>query len=187
MRVNGHILLVIAAGLLAIVIGWFYQAQLKEREVPIAELEIPDNIDYYFTDMTYRAMKNSGEPDYVFTSPRLEHQVRGDTSHIETPEVTIFGNDNRWQVVAEQGQLFHQTEVLQLQNQVVMKKQGNDPMRLESELAVFEAKDEMVRFPQEVLITFAEARISAASASFDIKNNVFRFQKTRTVYQDETS
>lgn len=187
MRFNGHILLVLIAGLLAIVVGWFYQAQLKERQVPTAELEIPDNIDYYFTNMTYRAMKDSGEPDYSFVSPRLEHQVRGDSSLIETPEVTIFGDDNRWQVVAEHGQLFHQTEVLQLQRRVVMEKQGNNPMRLESELAVFEASEETVRFPQEVSITSAEARISAASAIFDLKNNVFRFQKTRTVYQDETS
>ncbi len=187
MKFNGQILLVVAAGLLAIVVGWFYQEQLKERDIAVSELEIPDNIDYYFTDMTYRAMKDNGEPDYLFTSPRLEHLVRGDTSLIETPEVTIFDNGNRWQVVAGQAQLFHQTEVLQLERDVIMQKQGENPLRLESEIAVFEANDDIVSFPQDVLITSSEARISAASGSFDLKNNVFRFNQTRTIYQDETS
>lgn len=187
MRINGHFLLVLAAGMLAIVVGWVYQAQLKESEIPTAGLEIPDNIDYYFTDMTYRAMKDNGEPDYLFKSPRLEHLVRGDTSLIETPEVIIFDNGSRWQVSAEQGQLFHQTEVLQLEREVIMKKDGDDPLRLQTEIAVFEATEETVNFPQSVLMSSTDASISAGSATFDLKNNVFRFNQTRTVYQDETS
>ena len=187
MRINTRILAIVIAGVLAIFIGWFYQLQVKEREIPVVDLEIPDNIDYYFTGMSYRVMKPSGETDYVFTSPRLEHQVRGDVSVIETPEVTIYGDKSTWQVNAGLGQLFHQTDELQLQHQVVMQKQGDDPLRLESSEAVFKAEDDIVSFPAEVLVSSEAAQISAASATLDMKNNVFRFNQTKTVYQDETS
>ncbi len=187
MKYSGQFITVVIAGLLAIVGGWFYQAQLSEQESDVAELEIPDNIDYYFTDMTYRAMTSSGALDYQFNSPRMEHRKLGDTSHIKLPEVTIYRGDNVWLVNAEVGQLFHETEAFHLEQQVEMFKQGRDPMRLSSEKAVFHAEAQTIQFPQAVIIQSPEATISAASAELDMENNVYRFQQTRTIYRDEAS
>lgn len=187
MKFNGQILLVIVAGLMAIIVGWFYQERMQQRDSSTAELEIPDNIDYYFTDMTYRVVRDSGETDYVFESPRLEHRVRGDTSHIQQPAVTIYRDNAIWTLNAETGKLKHATEVLKLQQQVTMQKQGQQSLRLESEQAVFESKAEIVTFPSTVLITSDDARISATSATLDVKNNVYRFNQARTVYYDKTS
>ncbi len=187
MRFSGRILLVIGAGLMAIMAGWLYQEQLQQRELPTADLEIPDNIDYYFTDMTYRVVKDTGETAYRFESPRLEHHLRGDTSFIQQPAMTIFRDDDVWTVHAQTAELKHETEVMHLAQQVKMQKQGEEPLQLESERAIFASRDETITFPDAVQVISNDAEISAASAVLDMKNNVYHLKQTRTVYRDETS
>ncbi len=187
MKFNGYTLLVIVGGVLAIIAGWFYQDQLEQRDSTTADLQIPDNIDYYFTDMTYQVMTSSGDIDYQFSSPRLEHYQRGDTSFIQQPAVTIYRDDGTWIVNAASGQLLHETEILRLEKQVIMEKQGADALSLRSEKAIFEAETELVTFPGMVTVSSSDAEISAASATLDIKNSIYRFQQTRTIFSDETS
>ena len=175
------LIFVLVLGIVAIAIGWVYESRLAPRE-ETAELQIPDNIDYFLTNLNYRAVNESGELDYEFSSPRLEHHTLDDISLIETPLLNIYRAADQWQVNAQRGELQPRENLLWLHQQVVMQKFGADPFELQAESIRFEPDKDLVSSETSVLMRSKQARIEAEAAVFDLAAGIYRLNKTRAVY-----
>jgi LPS export ABC transporter protein LptC len=175
------LVLVIILGIAAIALGWVYESRLRKEEKKV-ELDIPSNIDYFLTNLHYRAMNIDGELDYEFRSPRLEHYPGADVSQIELPSVQIYREADTWLVDALNGELLHGENLLRLRNQVVIQKLGDDPFQMYTESIRFEPDLDLVTSEAEVLMRSKQAQIVAEQAIFDLAGQVYRFSKTHTVY-----
>ena len=120
-------ILVIILGFAAIAIGWVYESSLRPGEKQ-ANLQFPDDIDYFLTDMHYRALDADGEPDFEFVTPRLEHYPHDDVSNLETPSIQIHDLSSPWQIDALTGEYRHADNLLQLN--LVAFHDRNSPVEL---------------------------------------------------------
>ena len=175
------LIFVLVLGIVAIAIGWVYESRLAPR-AETADLQIPDNIDYFLTNLNYRAVNESGQLDYEFSSPRLEHYTLEDVSLIETPLLSIYRATDRWRVNAQRGELQQRGNLLWLRQQVVMQKLGADPFELQTESMRFEPDKDLVSSETDVLMLSKQARIEAEGAVFDLAAGIYRLNKTRAVY-----
>jgi LPS export ABC transporter protein LptC len=178
------LVLVFVLGIGAIAVGWVYESHLRTK-IERADLIIPDNIDYYLTNLHYRVMKTDGNVDYEFNSPRLEHYPRTDVSVIEVPSLQIFRARDHWQVDAINGEFVHQDNILHLRDQVVMQRHGNNPMQMYGESISFEPDRDLVTSDAKISMRTKQARIDAEQAFFDLAGKVYRFNKTRATYYHE--
>jgi len=180
------LIFIVVFGLMAVAAGWVYESRVR-TEPDTAALEIPDNIDYFLTNMNYRAVDANGNLDYEFSSSRLEHRPLNDVSHIQQPSLSIYRDADRWQVDAQQGQLQHADNLLWLQRQVLMQKFGAIPFQLRTESIRFDPGRNLVRSDRRVLMLGRQARIEADTAVFDLASKVYRLGRTRAVYYDDES
>lgn len=180
------LVLVFVLGIGAIAVGWVYESRLRIK-IERAELVIPDNIDYYLTNLHYRSMKTDGKLDYEFNSPRLEHYPRTDVSFIEVPSLRIFRDRDQWQVDAINGEFVHPENILHLRNQVVMQRHGDNPMQLYGESISFEPDLNLVTSDTKISMHSKQARIDAEQAFFDLAARVYRFNRARATYYYEDS
>lgn len=180
------LVLVFVLGIGAIAVGWVYESQLGTK-TERADLIIPENIDYYLTNLHYRAMKTDGNVDYEFNSPRLEHYPGTDVSVIEVPSLQIFRDSDHWKVDAIIGEFVHQDNILHLRDQVVMQKHGNNPMQMSGESISFEPDRDLVTSDTKISMRSKKAHIEAEQAYFDLSGKVYRFNKTRATYYHEDS
>ncbi len=185
MKLSG-IILVLSAGIIAIAVGWIYQSQKKPAEAR-TELEIPVDIDYYLSKVTYRVMAKSGNLDYELRSPYLQHFKQEDISRIDLPEIDIFRNDQHWQVKAKTAEIRHQQNTLLLIDNVLMQRQGEEPLQLSAKLLRFESDNNLLIGDQGVTITGINTQIDAENAVFDLDKNIYRMTNTRAIYNHEKS
>ena len=80
------------------------------------------------------------------------------------------------------GEFVHQDNLLRLRKQVVMQKQGDNPMQMYTESIRFEPDRDLVSSEAKVLIHSNQAKIEAEQAIFDLAGKVYRFNKTRAIY-----
>ena len=177
---------VIIFGFGAIAVGWVYETSLRPDEKK-ASLVFPDDIDYFLTNLRYRALKADGKLDFQFRSPRLEHFPRNDISSIEEPSMQIYNDIDPWQIDALTGEYRHGNNRRQGNQQVVMQKQGPSPMQVYTESISFEPDRDLVSTDSEILMVSPQARIRAERAEFDLARKVYRFSKARAVYSHEDS
>ena len=175
------LIFILVLGIIAVAVGWVYESQLRPRIEP-AELIIPDNIDYFLTNLNYRAINATGALDHQFSSPRLEHYPRDNISLIEVPALEIYRASDHWRVNALQGELQHQGNLIWLREQVIMQKTGADPIEILTESIRFEPARDLVSSDMAVLIRSKQARIEAQAAVFDLAARVYRLTRTRAVY-----
>ena len=180
------LIFVLVLGFIAIAAGWIYESQLSSRIKP-AKLEIPDNIDYFLTNMNYRAIGASGQLDYEFSSPRLEHRPLNDVSLIEVPALNIYRESVHWRVNALMGELQHGPNLLWLRQQVVMQKIGETPFELQTESVRFDPENNLVSIDSSVLLKSPQTRTEADAAVFDLAGKIYRLTGPRTVYYHEDS
>jgi LPS export ABC transporter protein LptC len=178
--------LVIVLGIVAIAAGWVYESRLRPG-VDRADLVIPDNIDYFLTHLRYRVMNTDGTLDYEFKSRRLEHYPRTDVSNLELPSLQIRRASAHWQVNSLKGEFVHQDNLLRLSNQVVMQKQGDNPMQIYTDSIRFEPDQNLISSEASVLMRHKRARIEAEQAVFDLATRIYRFNKTRATYYHDDS
>lgn len=180
------IILVLGAGVIAIAVGWIYQSQKKPIEIR-ADLEIPVDIDYYLSKVKYRVMAKSGKLDYELRSPFLQHFKQEDISRIDRPEIDIYRKDQHWQVEAKTAEMRHQQNTLYLIDNVLMQRQGEEPMQLSTQLLRFESDNDLVIGEQGVTITSKNTQIDADRAVFDLEKNVYSLTNTKAVYTNDKS
>jgi lipopolysaccharide export system protein LptC len=172
---------VIIFGFVAIAVGWVYETSLRPGEKK-ADLAFPDDIDYFLTNLRYRALKADGKLDFQFITPRLEHYPHNDVSSIEVPSMLVYNDIDPWQIDALTGEYQHGNNLLQLKQQVVMQKQGPSPMQIYTESISFEPDRDLVSTDSEILMVSPQARIRAERAEFDLAGKVYRFSKARAIY-----
>jgi LPS export ABC transporter protein LptC len=175
------LVLVIILGIAAIALGWVYESRLRPQDEK-AELIIPNNIDYFLTNLHYRAMNTQGTLDFEFNSPRLEHYPSTDVSDIAVPSLKIYREADHWLVDALNGEFLHRDNLLRLRNQVVIQKLGDNPIQMYTESIRFEPDRNLVTSEAKVLLRSNQAQIEAEQAIFDLAAKVYRFNKTHSVY-----
>lgn len=175
------LIFVVIFGIGAAAVGWVYESRLRP-EVEQAGLLIPDNIDYFLTNLNYRAMNTEGQLDFEFDSRRLEHYPRTDTSRIEIPSLQIYRDTDHWQVDAQRGEFQHRANTMRLQQQVVMSKSGENPLELHTESIRFEPDRDLVSTEASLLMRTRQSRIEADQGVFDLAARVYRLTGTRAVY-----
>lgn len=180
------LIFMLVLGLGAVAVGWVYESQLRQRVQP-GEIAVPDNIDYFLTNLNYRVMTPEGNLDFVFDSRRLEHYSRDDVSRIETPALQIFREAAQWQIDALEGEFEHAANLLHLRREVVMQKTGPDTIELRTESIRFEPERDLISSDVAVVLTSRDTRIEADAAVFDLADRVYRLSNARAVYRNEDS
>lgn len=175
------IVIVLIAGIIAIAVGWIYQSNSSSLATGTA-LEIPKNIDYFMTNFRYRSFDQSGQLDYQFESPYLEHYIKEDISRIEAPVVLAYRQSDDWRVEADIGEMYHRSNTMQLSNNVVMQKMGADPMLVRSESILFEPDRDLLVSDQGLVIESSNARIVAEQGVFDMQNQVYNLKTAKALY-----
>jgi LPS export ABC transporter protein LptC len=175
---------VIIFGFGAIAFGWVYESSLRPGEKR-ASLAFPDDIDYFLTNLRYRSLKADGKLDFQFITPRLEHYPLNDISSIEVPSMLIYNDIDPWQIDALTGEYRHGNNLLQLNQQVVMQKQGPSPMQVYTESISFEPDRNLVSTDSEILMVRPQTRLRAERAVFDLAAKIYRFSKTRAIYNQQ--
>ena len=178
--------LLISAVVIAIAAGWIYQSQSKVSETH-AQIEIPVDIDYYLSEVQFRVMNEEGVLDYQLRTPYLQHFRGDDISKMDKPEIDIYRKNQHWQVVAQTAELHHRLNTLKLIDNVLMEKQGDDPMLFSAEIMHFESDLDLVTSEQRVRLVSKNSQIDADKAVFDLDKNIYRFTNTRAVYNNENS
>ena len=179
-------LLILFLGCGAIAMGWVYESSLRPAQ-ETRTLLFPDDIDYFVTNLHYRELNANGELDFAFRSPRLEHYPLDDISRMRVPSVQIADPASPWQVDAVRGEYRHQIGLLNLSEDVVMRKRGDDPIEVYTETINFEPERDLVHTDTDILLLSRRARIEAESAEFDLASKVYRFNQARSVYRHEDS
>lgn len=180
------LIFVVIFGFGALAVGWVYERSLRPPQQR-AELAIPQDIDYFMTNMNYRALDSNGKLDYEFYTPRLEHYPHNDVSNLETPKIRIETETVPWLVDSRVGEYQHANNLLHLTREVVMQRHGADPMQVYSESMRFEPDRELVVSDSEITIINPQARLVADHGEFDLARQVYRFKRARTVYKHEDS
>jgi LPS export ABC transporter protein LptC len=180
------LVLVIILGIGAVALGWVYESRLRPEDEK-TDLVIPNNIDYFLTNLHYRAMTIEGTLDYEFNSPRLEHYPGADVSNIEQPSVQIYRETDHWLVDALDGELLHGENILRLRNQVVIQKRGDNPFQMYTESIRFEPDRDLVSSEAKVLMRNKQGQIEAEQAVFDLAGQIYRFSKTHSIFYHDDS
>ncbi|MDJ0779646.1 MAG: LPS export ABC transporter periplasmic protein LptC [Gammaproteobacteria bacterium] len=175
------LVIVLALGCIAIVVGWVYESRVREDTVA-DKLEIPDNIDYFLTGLRFRGMNTEGQPDFEFTSRRLEHRRKTDVSHIEAPTVRVFRATANWQIDSRQAAYEHRANLLRMEQDVVLQKGGVRPLRLMTESLVFDPDRDRISTDSNVVMLSGDGRIEADGAVFDLEREVYSLERARGVY-----
>lgn len=173
--------LVVLAGFAAIAAGWIYQSNVQP-EVSEAELEIPMDIDYYLSGVRYRSLLKSGRIGFELRSPYLEHYKHEDISRVKTPEMDIFRNGQRWQARAQLAELQHQSEILEMIDDVIFERVDNDPVKMLTNLLSFDTNNDIVTGKNGVRIVSETAMINADSGVFNLNQNIYTLNQARAIY-----
>ena len=171
---------VVFAGIAAIAFGWIYQSKI-EPAISTSDLEIPLDIDYYLAEFSYRVMSKTGSLEYDLRSPYLEHYKLEDLSRIEMPLMNIYRKQH-WHVQARAGELSHRREILNLIDDVVFERKGDNPIKMETTLMIFDPNKDTVTGRNGVQITSGKSKINANSAVFDLERNIYSLNETAAVY-----
>jgi LPS export ABC transporter protein LptC len=172
------------AGLLAVFSGWFYETQSVEPK-RLADQDFPVEIDYFLKKVSIRVTSQTGSLDYILNSPYLEHLNVEDISRIQDPDVRVYRNRDNWQVSADKGELFHQINWLQLQNNARLQRVSGDLFEVTSNSLLFEPDRDLVAANEALIMKTKGAEIHAEQAVFDLTQKIYRLQKTIAIYNND--
>jgi len=181
-----YIVLALLLAILAVIVGWKFDFN-DNLYSQVDELFIPDDIDYYFTSLNYRVMDEDGQPDYQLRSPYLAHYRRADISRVTSPDIHIFRDQQQWLVSAEKAELDHQKQLISLHQNVELERTGENALNLTSQLILFEPGENRLSSPGPINMNSSETRITASSAEFDLKKNVYHLKQIIAVYHAKNS
>ena len=180
------LLAIVFAVLAAIAVGWVYESSSKKALVR-AELEIPTDIDFFMSQMSYRVFDKSGNLDYRLQSPYLEHFIRDDISRVQQPMIWVFRDAAQWQLEAGSGDILHQQEWLQFDGSVVLQRLGANAIQVRSESMLFKPRQDLLTIESSVIIESDGATISGDNAVFDLGNEVYSLKNTKAIYYNADS
>lgn len=168
--------------LIALSTGWL----VKEPTITVKTepLEIPDNIDYYMSQVNYQAMTTEGTQHYRLRSPYLEHFIREDVSHIQQPDIDYNTETAQWLVRSSTGYIQHQQGILELNQQATVNRINTEqPVKLSSDQILLNPDLDLIEIPKPLTMTSNQLYLEADSAKIDMKVNHFQFQQVNATYQ----
>jgi lipopolysaccharide export system protein LptC len=168
----------------AIFMGWFYN---PETTISRQDLKIPTNIDYFLSEFQYKSMNDHGNLDFEMQSPYLEHLKVSNISLIDQPTIQIYRNLHDWQIESLTGKLFHEQNSLQLEDSVVMRREGSNPLQVRTEVILFQPDLDLISASKTIEIKSGTTVIHGSEAIFDLKNKVYSLKNTKAIYHHENS
>jgi LPS export ABC transporter protein LptC len=179
-----HLPAFLLALLVAAIAGWIFDRE-GQQEVE-AELEIPDNIDYYLVEARWRSFDPDGALNFELNTPHLEHFVKDDTSIVLEPEIRYIAGATSWNMRAQRGKMLHQQDAIELTNSVrIQRETADDPMQLSSEHLRLESLNEVVFFDHPLTLQSPRLRLNAQSAVLRIERGLHEFRGVRVIYHDQ--
>lgn len=123
MRILARLALVVLVVAAASALWWL--DNLRDRQpAPTADPEARHEPDYYFDDFRLRAHERTGPPRYILEGERLVHYADDDSAEVTEPRVHYGGNgDAPWHVEGRRGILSPGGDVVELEDDVVMRRQ----------------------------------------------------------------
>ncbi len=177
-----QLLTVIIAVAGAVSLGWFFEPRPAEL-LPRSPLQVPDDIDYYLANFSFRALDENGLPHYELQSPYLEHYIREDVSQIQQPYIIYQGDPHRWRASAEQGSLMHQQEMLQLTRQVDLTRISEEqPLQLTTEVMILETRKDLIEMPEALTLVTDTMSLQADNGSLDMNKNYYQFNRVKATH-----
>jgi len=167
----------------AVIMGWLLSNQ-KPRSTA-SPLQVPDNIDYYLSNINYKSMNLQGSLHYLLQSPLLQHYIQEDVSHIQQPVIQFNGDKSSWLIHSETGLLQHKNEKFELRTKVRLKRNSLLPMLLTTELMFLKPQQNLVQIPQDMTVTSDSVNLQAASAELDMNKNTYKFKRVKAIYQQD--
>ncbi|MFT4650518.1 MAG: LPS export ABC transporter protein LptC [Polaribacter sp.] len=184
-KMKAPLVAVIAVAIIAaITMGWFYE---PKTTVTRPDLEIPTDIDYFMSEFQYKSMNDQGNLDFEMQSPYLKHLTVTNISLIDKPTIKIYRDANDWQIESLTGKLFHEQNSLQLEENVVMRRQGSNPLQIRSQTMLFQPDLDLISAHKTIQIKSDTAIIHGSEAIFDLKNKVYSLKNTKATYYRENS
>jgi len=170
----------------ALGLGWFFENRIPQLETN--SLQVPDNIDYYLSNINYRSMNQQGSVHYRFQSSYLEHYIREDISHIDQPSIQFNGEKSHWLIQAKNGKIQHKQEIFELHQQVELRNQSSrDPMLVNTQLMIMKPQNNLIEIPQSMTVITDNLNMQATSAVLDIDQNNHKFTGVKATYQPPTT
>ncbi len=167
----------------ALSMGWFFNDQ--KPGATSSPLQIPDNIDYYLSNINYKSMNQQGSLHYFLQSPLLQHYIQEDISHIQQPVIQFNGDKSNWLIHSEAALLQHKNEKFELRKQVRLKRNSQLPMLLTTDLMFLKPQQNLVQIPQDMTVTTDSVNLQAASAELDMNKNTYKFKRVKAIYQQD--
>lgn len=126
MRILGRLALIVLVVAAASAMWWL--DALRERQpTREADPEARHEPDYYFNDFRMRAHEQSGPPRYVIEGERLVHYADDGTAEVTEPRLSYRGEgDLPWRVRSRRGILSPGADVVDLREDVLMQRSGNE-------------------------------------------------------------
>lgn len=176
------IFLILSGTVIALVSGWLLdQNRITSTQNP---LEVPDNIDYYLTNVNFLAFNDQGNTRFRLQSPHLEHHIREDTSKLTQPFLHYHADSGQWKLSANRGSFQHESEIFQLQDEARIRRLNTDPFTLDSTLFIFESQTERLTVPQPLQIESPSLKLKAQSAVLDMKTSRYQFNGVMATYEN---
>ena len=176
--------MIAVATVTAIAIGWLYE---PKKTISRPDLEIPTNIDHFLSGVQYKSMNDEGNLDFMMQSPYLEHLTVADISLIDKPTLQIYRDAGDWQVESLNGKLFHEQNNLQFEDNVIMRREGRNPLQVRSEVMLFQPDLDLISASKSIQIRSDTAIIHGSEAIFDLKNQVYSLKNTKAIYHPGNS
>ena len=101
---------------------WLQNAFKDTTLMPVAKQKhFPD---YFMDGFSVQQMDKDGEPAYVLTADRLQHFSDSDNSEVQLPRIEIHDLRGNWSVVAKRAVVYGGSDIIQLYEQVKIRRQG---------------------------------------------------------------
>jgi LPS export ABC transporter protein LptC len=176
------IFLVLSGTVIALVSGWLLdESRITTTQNP---LEVPDNIDYYLTNVNFLAFNDQGDTRFRLQAPHLEHHIREDTSELTQPSLDYHADSGQWKLSADRGSFQHGSEIFQLRDQARIRRLNINPFTLDSTLFIFESQTERLTVPQALQIESPSLRLKAQSAVLNMKTSRHQFNGVMATYEN---
>lgn len=180
----GYLLAVIIFVSAALGLGWFFDEQTSQA--PTSTLEVPDNIDYYLSNLKYRSMNQQGSLHYLLQSPYLEHFIQQDISRLQQPTMQFYGDNSEWLIQAKTGRLQHKEELFELLQQVELQRNSpQQPLLLTTDIMILKVHNNLIEIPQVMNLITNNLKLQAASAVLDIDQNHYQFRRVKATYKPQ--
>ena len=180
---SSYLLIIVVIVTAALSLGWFFDE--KKPISLVSPLQVPDNIDYYLSNINYKSMNLQGSLHYHLQSPLLQHYIQEDASKIQQPVIQFNGDKSTWFIQSESALLKHENDQFELRQQVELKRNSQQPMLVKTDLMYLKPRQNLVQIPMHMTVTTTNVNLQAASAELDMNQNTYKFKRVKAIYQQD--